>query len=61
MLNEAMAILKEARPVLREQYAVKTLAIFGSVVRNEAGLQVCRRAWEVDGRRGWDLKADDLQ
>jgi hypothetical protein len=37
LLNETMAILKAAMPFLREQYAVKNLAIFGSVVRNEAG------------------------
>jgi len=37
MLREVMAILKAAMPDLRERYAVKNLAIFGSVVRNEAG------------------------
>jgi predicted nucleotidyltransferase len=37
LLHEAMVVLKAAMPELRERYGVKTLAIFGSVVRNEAG------------------------
>jgi predicted nucleotidyltransferase len=37
LLHGAMAILKAAMPELRERYAVKNLAIFGSVARNEAG------------------------
>ena len=37
LLPEAMAILKAAMPELRERYAVKHLAIFGSTARNEAG------------------------
>jgi uncharacterized protein len=35
-LDDAMAILKAALPGLRERYAVKDLAVFGSVARNEA-------------------------
>jgi hypothetical protein len=36
-LDEAMAILKAALPELRNLYAVKDLAVFGSVARGEAG------------------------
>jgi len=35
-LDEAMTILKAAMPDLRERYAVKDLAVFGSVARGEA-------------------------
>ena len=36
-LDEAMTILKAALPELRNLYAVKDLAVFGSVARGEAG------------------------
>jgi len=36
-LEEAMTILKAALPGLRERYAVKDLAVFGSVARGDAG------------------------
>ncbi len=35
--DEVLTILREILPNLREQYAVETLAIFGSVARDEAG------------------------
>ena len=35
--DEVMAILNAALPELRLRYAVKDLAVFGSVARNEAG------------------------
>ncbi len=35
--EEAMTILRAALPELRSRYAVKDIAIFGSVARNEAG------------------------
>ena len=35
--EEAIKILQDALPGLRERYGVKDLAVFGSVVRNEAG------------------------
>ena len=37
-LEEAMTILKAVMPGLRERYALKDLAVFGSVARNEARL-----------------------
>ena len=35
--DEALAILKAALPLLRDRYAVKNLALFGPVARDEAG------------------------
>jgi hypothetical protein len=35
--DEALAILREALPELRARYAVKDIAVFGSVARDEAG------------------------
>ncbi len=32
-----MTILREALPELRSRYAIKDIAVFGSVARNEAG------------------------
>jgi len=35
-LDQAMTILRAALPGLRERYAVKDIAVFGSVARDEA-------------------------
>lgn len=35
--EEVMLILNAALPELRHRYAVKDIAVFGSVARNEAG------------------------
>jgi len=36
-LDEALSILISALPGLRDRYAVRDIAVFGSVARNEAG------------------------
>ena len=36
-LDEALTILTSALPGLRDRYAVRNIAVFGSVARNEAG------------------------
>lgn len=35
-LDNVLAVLREHLPALREEYRVKSLAVFGSVVRDEA-------------------------
>ena len=35
--DEALALLREHKPVLAERYGVEDLALFGSTVRDEAG------------------------
>ncbi len=52
--DEALALLREHKPVLAERYGVVDLALFGSTVRDEAGPES-----DIDilvslrGARGW--------
>jgi len=63
MLHEVMAVLKAAMPESRERYGVKSLAIFGSVARNEAGpySDVDLLVEFEPGRPGGYFKFFDLQ
>lgn len=59
--NKVLALLREHKPVLAERFGVVDLALFGSTVRDEAGLDS-----DVDilvslhGERGWKSAYSDV-
>ena len=52
-LNDVLRILRDHLPALREKYAVKSLAVFGSYVRGEQ-----RRRSDVDVLVEFDVAPD---
>ena len=60
--GEALALLREHKPVLAERFGVSALALFGSIARDEAGPDS-----DIDilvslpGARGWSGYGEVLQ
>ena len=60
--GEALALLREHKPVLAERFGVSALALFGSIARDEAGPDS-----DIDilvtllGARGWSGYGEILQ